>query len=122
MATINIPDFNDWRKPFYDFGRIVRNTNGQIIKNIEKKDANATELEIKELNPSYFCYDYNWLKDNINKIENKNAQGEYYLTDLVGMAHEQGYELNSCPISAVEALGVNTIEQLNLVETLIKNN
>ena len=120
LGTVVVPDFTDWKKPFYDFGRIIRNKGGTIIKNIEKKDATSEELEIKELNPSYFCFDLDWLTENIKKIDKKNAQGEYYLTDLIGMAKYQGYELKSFVLPTHEALGVNTPEQLALVAKFIK--
>jgi bifunctional UDP-N-acetylglucosamine pyrophosphorylase/glucosamine-1-phosphate N-acetyltransferase len=120
LGTVVVPDFDDWKKPFYDFGRIIRNKEGKILKNIEKKDATSAELEIKELNPSYFCFNLDWLIENIKKIDKKNIQGEYYLTDLIGMANDQGYELNSFVISAHEALGVNNPEQLALVSRFIK--
>ena len=54
------------------------------------------------------------------KIGKKNIQGEYYLTDIIGIAKEQGYELNSCSIPTHKALGVNTLEQLNLVKKFIE--
>lgn len=120
LGTIVVEDYEDWRKPFYDFGRILRDAEGKIIKNIEKKDASPEELGIREVSPSYFCYNLAWLKENISKIDKKNAQGEYYLTDLVGMARDQGYILNSCTIPTHEALGVNTPEQLALVLRFIK--
>jgi bifunctional UDP-N-acetylglucosamine pyrophosphorylase / glucosamine-1-phosphate N-acetyltransferase len=120
LGTVVVPDFTDWKKPFYDFGRIIRDKKGTIIKNIEKKDATSEELETKELNPSYFCFDLDWLKENIKKIDKKNAQGEYYLTDLIGMAKYQGYELNSFILPTHEALGVNTPEQLALVTRFIQ--
>lgn len=120
LGTIIVPDYNDWRKPFYDFGRILRDAEGKIIKNVEKKDASPAELAIKEVSPSYFCYNLDWLRENIQKIGNKNVQGEYYLPDLVGMARDQGFTLNSCTIPTHEALGVNTPEQLALVLQFIK--
>lgn len=115
LGTVLVEDFEDWRKPFYDFGRIVRNTDGKIVKITEKKDASPLELKIREVNPSYFCFDKDWLVKNISKIGTQNAQGEYYLTDLIGIAQNQGYELNSCSIPTHKALGVNTPEQLELV-------
>jgi len=120
MGTVLIPDFEDWRKPFYDFGRVIKNAENKIIKIVEKKDATTEELEIKEVNPSYFCFNADWLKENIQKLNKNNAQGEYYLTDLVGLAQSEGYELNSCAIPPHEALGVNTPEQLALVLQFIK--
>ena len=120
LGTVIVPDFDDWKKPFYDFGRIIRNKEGKIVRNVEKKDASPAELEIKELNPSYLCFDLDWLAENVKKIDKKNIQGEYYLTDLIGMARDQGYELNSFVIPTHEALGVNTPEQLALVTRFIK--
>jgi bifunctional UDP-N-acetylglucosamine pyrophosphorylase/glucosamine-1-phosphate N-acetyltransferase len=115
LVTIIPEDFQDWRKCFYDYGRIVRDSHGKIVTNVEMKDASAVELEIREVSPSFFCFDHAWLKENIKKIGTQNAQGEYYLTDLVGLAREQGHELNSCTIPTHKALGVNTPEQLELV-------
>lgn len=120
LGTVTVEDYLDWRQPFYDFGRIIRNKENKIVKITEKKDAESHELEIKEVNPSYFCFDSKWLKDNIKKLNSKNAQGEYYLTDLIGLAQSQGFELNSCIIPTFKALGVNTPEQLALVTQFIK--
>lgn len=120
LGTVSVTDFADWRKPFYDFGRIIRNKDGKIVKNTEKKDATDAELQITEVNPSFFCYNLDWLKENIKNIGKKNNQGEYYLTDLVGMAQEQGFELNSINIPEQEALGINNVEQLELVSKFIK--
>ncbi len=115
LATIKVEDFLSWRAPFYDFGRIVRDYNENILKIVEKKDSSELELQIKEVNPSYFCFDKKWLVENIKKLSKQNAQGEYYLTDLIGLAQSQGYTLNSCLIETQKALGINTPEQLALV-------
>ncbi len=120
LGTVVVDDFCDWRKNFFDFGRIIRNDKNKIEKIIEKKDATTSELEIKELNPSYFCFNFKWLIKNITKIGKKNVQGEYYLTDIIGIAKNQGFELNSIIIPAHEALGVNSIEQLEHIKKFIK--
>jgi UDP-N-acetylglucosamine diphosphorylase/glucosamine-1-phosphate N-acetyltransferase len=120
LGTVIIPDYSDWRKPFYDFGRVIRDSDGKILKITERKDSTLSELEIKEVSPSYFCFNTDWLIKNIRDIGTKNAQGEYYLTDLIGMAKDQGFELNSITINTHEALGVNTPEQLEFVSRFIK--
>ncbi len=116
IATVEVPDFHEWRAGFFDFGRIVRDENNKIIKIVEKKDANENELAIKEVNPAYFCFNAKWLWEQLPTLKNQNAQGEYYLTDLIGLAQQQNHEINSIKIAPHEALGVNTPEQLALLE------
>lgn len=120
MGTVTVPDFEDWRGGFYDFGRIVRDEAGKVIGIVEKKDATEEILKIKELNPSYFCFKADWLCQNLDNIKNKNNQKEYYLTDLIAIACRQGEEIATVAIDPKEAVGVNTEEQLKLVEELIK--
>ncbi len=122
MATVTVPDFDDWYRVFHSsFSRIVRDENGKILKSIEFKDATEEEKKIKELNPCYFCFDKNWLFEKLEQIKNDNSQEEYYLTDLVKYGALEG-GIASVAISPEEALGVNTIEQLRELETIIKKN
>jgi bifunctional UDP-N-acetylglucosamine pyrophosphorylase/glucosamine-1-phosphate N-acetyltransferase len=118
MATAIVPDFLDWRKTFLSFGRFVRDNNGEIKKIIEVKDATEKDLEIKEVNPAYMCFDAKWMWKHLHMLKNENAQNEYYLTDLVGMAFSENQNITSISIDPREALGVNTKEQLELVEQL----
>ncbi|MDD5043710.1 MAG: NTP transferase domain-containing protein [Patescibacteria group bacterium] len=118
MMTIKLDDFNDWKKVFYDFGRILRNEAGQIIGIREKKDANEAELQIKEVNPALFCFNGAWLWDNILKINRNNNQGEYYLTDLVALAMSDGHSIDSLEVDPRESLGLNTPEHLQIAEEL----
>ncbi|MEY2664602.1 MAG: hypothetical protein RIT04_410 [Candidatus Parcubacteria bacterium] len=120
LATAQVEDFNEWRKTFYEFGRIIRDTKGDIVKITEKKDANETELAVTEINPAYFCFDAEWLRHHIHNLDTKNAQGEYYLTDLISIAQKEGYVLNSISIPPHEALGANTPEQLNFLLNFVK--
>jgi bifunctional UDP-N-acetylglucosamine pyrophosphorylase/glucosamine-1-phosphate N-acetyltransferase len=120
MMTVSVPDFNGWHKVFYDFGRIVRDEAGKIEAIVEKKDATEEQLKITEVNPSFFCFKADWLWKNIKLIDNDNAQGEYYLTDLVKLAILQNEEVKTLVIKdPKEAVGVNTEEQLHLAETLL---
>ncbi len=118
MATAIVPDFNEWRSAFSSFGRFVRDDNGNIVKIVETKDATDEEKEIREVNPAYMCFNASWMWKNLHALKNENAQGEYYLTDLVGLAFASNEKISTITIDPKEALGVNTKEQLELIETI----
>ncbi len=121
MATVSVPDFESWRAPFHDFGRIVRDTNGRIVKVIEKKDSTPKELLIHEVSPSFFCFNATWLWENIQKVGNENSQHEYYLTDLVEIAIRFGATVALAAVDAREAIGVNTREHLELADAISRD-
>ena len=99
------------------YGRIVRNTKGDITEIIEQKDASAEQLKITEVNTGVLALQSSQLSDWLPKITNNNAQGEYYLTDLVAIAREAGVEIISVnPESATEVEGVNNRVQLSQLE------
>jgi len=119
LGVVKTPDFDDWRQSFYDFGRVVRNGDGKLSRIVEKKDASPEQLEIKEVNPNYFCFKADWLWSNLDKLKNDNAQGEYYLTDLLGIACQQDQEIATVEIELKSGLGVNNEEQLELISQLV---
>ena len=99
------------------YGRIVRNTKGDITEIIEQKDASVEQLKITEVNTGVLALQSSQLSDWLPKIKNNNAQGEYYLTDLVSIAREAGVEIISVnPESATEVEGVNNRVQLSQLE------
>ena len=99
------------------YGRIVRNTKGDITEIIEQKDASAEQLKITEVNTGVLALQSSQLSDWLPKITNNNAQGEYYLTDLVAIARDAGVEVISVnPESATEVEGVNNRVQLSQLE------
>ncbi|MFA5840798.1 MAG: NTP transferase domain-containing protein [Candidatus Paceibacterota bacterium] len=122
MATVPIPDFENWRIGLISFGRIIRGKDGHVKRIVEFKDANEEEKNIKELNSGIYAFDAKWLWNNIEKLKNENAQKEYYLTDLIKMATEEGTEIESIEIDAKEALGANTKEELKILENLLNKN
>ena len=120
MATVTVPNFEDWYQVFYKpFSRIVRGEDGKIVKSVEFKDANDDQKEIKEINPCYFCFNKKWLYENLANLQNTNSQGEYYLTDLVQKGASEG-SIASVSISPEEALGVNSIEELERLEKIVQ--
>lgn len=118
LFTTEVDDFADWRQSFYNFGRIIRDENGKIIAIKEKKDCLLEELEIKEINPGFYCFDASWLWPHLEKLDNKNSQGEFYLTDLVKQAMAEGHKIHSIKIDPRECLGINTPEELALANKL----
>ncbi|MDD2758018.1 MAG: NTP transferase domain-containing protein [Patescibacteria group bacterium] len=118
LMTAKLPDFQDWRGQFYDFGRIIRDVNDDVIKIVEKKDASPKELNVKEVNTACFCFKAGWLWSNLKKLKNTNAAGEYYLTDLVKFAFDAGAKLSAVDINPREAVGVNTKEHLEKARIL----
>ncbi len=119
LGTCRVDDFEGWRKPFADFGRIVRDQDGRVASIVEVKDADANQLGILELNPSLYCFKAEWLWKSLETLTNANAQGEYYLTDLLAKAIGSGEAVETVDIDPPEALGINTLEQLALAEKAV---
>jgi bifunctional UDP-N-acetylglucosamine pyrophosphorylase/glucosamine-1-phosphate N-acetyltransferase len=103
-----------------DYGRIVRDSKGRIVGIIEARDASEAELEIREVNTGIYCASAALLRKVIPLIDNANAQGEYYLTDLVGRALAHGWRVQAVAVADPrEVMGVNSPEELAAVERLI---
>lgn len=120
MLTTRVSDFDEWRAPLYDFGRVVRDGRGNIMRSVERKDATPEELFIKELNPCICCFDAAWLWNNLGKLGNNNAQKEYYLTDLVRIAIDDGQRVVSMDVNPLETVGINMPEHLKFAAALAK--
>lgn len=117
LATISVPDFAGDYGSFYHCGRIIRDNN-QVRAIVEFKDASEEEKKIKEVNVGFYCFNARWLWKNIEKLNNKNKAEEYYLTDMIKIAYENGDKISSFVIDdAFEGLGVNNREQLDIVST-----
>ena len=95
------------------YGRIIRNLGGGVARIVEQKDANSDELLITEINPGVACYDNQILFEALTKVGNDNAQGEYYLTDLVEIIAGMGHQVEAVISDDFEeTLGVNDRIQL----------
>lgn len=116
---VGVKDFKDWQNSFFHWGRIIRK-GGKITEIIEFKDTTDKEKKIKEVNPALYSFDAVWLWKNLKKLKNQNAQGEYYLTDLIKLAFSEGQKIDSFEINAREAIGINSRDELEVVEGLMK--
>ena len=103
------------------YGRIVRE-NGKIQAIVEHKDASEAQRQIQEINTGIYCVSNAKLHEWLPKLSNNNAQGEYYLTDIVAMAIADGLEVTSVePQLAFEVEGVNDRVQLAALEREFQN-
>jgi bifunctional UDP-N-acetylglucosamine pyrophosphorylase/glucosamine-1-phosphate N-acetyltransferase len=97
----------------YGYGRVVRDGSGRVARIVEQKDADPEEREIREINSGIYCMESDFLFGNIRGIGNDNAQGEYYLTDLLAIAVRIGLTCLALPTAAAEEImGVNDRVQL----------
>ncbi|MBP9679399.1 MAG: bifunctional UDP-N-acetylglucosamine diphosphorylase/glucosamine-1-phosphate N-acetyltransferase GlmU, partial [Aeromonas sp.] len=98
------------------YGRIVRE-NGQVVGIVEQKDANAEQLTIREVNTGVLVANGADLRGWLSRLDNNNAQGELYLTDVIAMAHADGCPIAAVhPDSAMEVEGANNRVQLAALE------
>ena len=99
------------------YGRIVRDTSGRILSIVEHKDANEVQLKIDEINTGIMAVERSRLEDWLGRIDNDNAQGEYYLTDIIALAVQDGVEIEAVnPANEEEVMGVNDRRQLAFLE------
>lgn len=97
----------------FGLGRIIRNAGGQFEKIVEEKDATAEEKHVQEINTGCYAFDAQHLLTSLDQIRPNNSQAEYYLTDCPRVLKEQGGTVVALEaFDMVEALGVNTREQL----------
>lgn len=119
-ATLSLVSVKFENPSFFQYGRIVKDKKGHLLKIVEEKEATEKEKKIKECNPGCYLIERKWLFKNLPKIK-KHPNGEYYLTDILEMAVSQGQKITLVPISDWrEAVGINTKEQLKLAEEILK--
>ncbi len=95
------------------YGRIVRSAKGEVEEIVEQKDCTISQAEIKECNSGIYCFNVEKLFDVLEKINNNNAQGEYYLTDVVKVLVTEGQKVIALSAQdPTEAFGINNRKQL----------
>jgi bifunctional UDP-N-acetylglucosamine pyrophosphorylase/glucosamine-1-phosphate N-acetyltransferase len=103
------------------FGRVVRDERGAVVRIVEEAAATEQERAIRELNAGVYCFDAAWLWQNVDRIPLTQPKGEYYLTDLIGMAVAQGRGVEVAPVADEnEVLGINTRVHLAEAEAVLR--
>lgn len=103
------------------YGRIIRDEGGNIKAIVEEKDANMYEKEIKEINSGIYCFDIEELLSALKHIKPNNAQGEYYLTDVIKIMNDKGLKTGAVIVEDnTEILGVNDRAQLELLTRVLR--
>lgn len=99
------------------YGRMLRDADGKLTGIVEQKDASEEQLEIREINSGFLAVSAARLRAWLERLDNSNAQGEYYLTDVIAMAASEGLPVDSvCAETENEILGVNDRVQLACLE------
>lgn len=102
------------------FGRVIRNDEGRIQEIVEEAVAAPEQLAGLELNVGAYCFRADWLWDHLPSI-GKSAAGEYYLTDLIGMAVVEGHAVTAIEVADLdEIIGINTLEHLAEAEAALR--
>lgn len=110
VLTVRMPDPAQ-------YGRVVRTEDGHVKKIVEARDASADELAVNEINSGIFCVRADFLFAALQQLQPNNAQGEYYLTDIVAQAVEEGLPTQAiCIDDADELGGINSREDLAKME------
>lgn len=103
-------------------GRIIRNDNGSVIAIVEEKDADAAQKAVREINTGILVLPNAKLENWLSSLSSNNAQGEYYLTDLIAKAVSDGISVHPVQVRASHlAAGVNNKRQLAELERIFQN-
>lgn len=103
------------------YGRIIRDEGGNIKAIVEEKDADPLQKKIKEINSGIYCFDIEELLNALEKVNNDNAQGEYYLTDVIKIMNDEGLKTGAVIVEDnTEILGVNDRSQLELLTRVLR--
>ena len=103
------------------YGRIKRDDSGNVLAIVEEKDCNYEEKLISEINSGIYCFNGKALKDSLKKIDNNNAQGELYITDVIGILREEEKKIGGFILEDPDEIyGVNSRIQLAESENIMK--
>ena len=103
------------------YGRVIRRDSGEVLKIVEHKDATEAEREICEVNAGIYCFDAQALFSALAKVTNDNAQGEYYLPDVLSILRDEGEKIWAVVADNYEStLGINSRNQLAVAERILR--
>ncbi|HXA32948.1 MAG TPA: NTP transferase domain-containing protein [Acidimicrobiales bacterium] len=104
------------------YGRVVRGRDEAVARVVEHADANEEELAVNEVNTSIYCFRRSVLAPSLRRLSPANAQGEYYLTDVVGVLYGAGHRVVSVVVDdTMEVAGVNDRAQLAVAEAELRD-
>lgn len=103
------------------YGRVIVDESNHVKKIVEQKDCNSDELKVNIANAGIYCFDTKFLKENLPKLSNDNAQKEYYITDLVEMAIDQNIQVKPIEVNEENFKGVNSKLDLANAEVIHQN-
>lgn len=103
-------------------GRVIRDSDGNLNRIVERKDCNDDEERIKEVNIGVYCFNGKLLKESFSKLDDNNAQNEYYITDIPVHIKNAGHKFGVCAIADMsEFQGINSREELSLATCTLLN-
>jgi len=102
------------------YGRIIRDENREVSKIVEFKDCTSQEVLVKEVNSGMYCFDIKELLKSLDRLNNNNAQKEYYLTDVIGILKSQGFKVGAFDVSVEEITAVNSKVELAEAEQIMR--
>ena len=104
----------------FGYGRVIKNDSGLATEIIEEKDANAEQKKINEVFTGIMIIKGEMLLSSLEEVNNNNAAGEYYLTDVIKIASKKGVKINTIVVEETEVLGANTKSELHEIENIFR--
>lgn len=105
----------------FGYGRIIRDDAGDVLEIVEQKDCTPEQAKVTECNSGFYCFDIELLFSALEEVSTDNAQGEYYLTDVLGIARKRGLRVMALKAQdTTECLGVNSRSQLAQATQVLK--
>lgn len=103
------------------YGRVVRDESGAVVKIVEAKDADKATLAIREINTSMYCFDRSLLVENLGHLKTDNAQGEYYLTDVIELLNSSGKRVGAVVAEDfADTLGINNRVEMAAAASIMR--
>ncbi len=104
----------------FGYGRVIKSDSGLVTEIIEEKDANAEQKKINEVFTGIMIIKGEMLLSSLDEVNNNNAAGEYYLTDVIKIASKKGVKINPIVVEETEVLGANTKSELHEIENIFR--
>ena len=104
----------------FGYGRVIKNDSGLATEIIEEKDASAEQKKINEVFTGIMIIKGEMLLSSLEEVNNNNAAGEYYLTDVIKIASKKGVKINPIVVEETEVLGANTKSELHEIENIFR--